>query len=174
MNDIPGLYYIENAIEIPNIIEELDKTPWTPLSDSKNSRKVKQYGYLYNYKNSTAKVKTDPLPYYLQPYHDTLIHYMEEFNLPTLEMNQCIINNYYKGQSISKHIDSKEFGPVIGCFTLNDAGIMRFTNQEGYSVDINVEPNSLYIMSGDARYKWTHEMLRNKADRRISITFRNI
>jgi alkylated DNA repair dioxygenase AlkB len=171
---IPGLYYIPNALKI-DIIKTIDddSISWKPLSDSKNSRKVKQYGYLYNYKNTTAKDKTHPLPDYLQPYHDTLKQYMNEFGLDDLDMNQCIMNNYYKTQCISKHIDSKHFGSVIGCYTLGSSGIMRFTCDND-TVDIVVEPNSLYIMSGDARYKWSHEMLRLKHDRRISITFRNV
>jgi len=47
-----------------------------------------------------------------------------------------------------------------------------------------VKPNSLYIMSGDARYVWTHELSPKKYDmsdgnkinrvRRISVTFRNV
>lgn len=98
---------------------------------------------------------------------------MNEFGLDDLEMNQCIMNNYYKTQAISKHIDSRQFGSVIGCFTLGSPGTMRFTCEDK-SVDVIVEPNSLYIMSGDARYKWQHEMLRNKHDRHISITFRNV
>ena len=47
-----------------------------------------------------------------------------------------------------------------------------------------VKPNSVYIMTGDSRYKWTHEMPSTKSDkvddkkilrsRRVSITFRNV
>jgi len=58
---------------------------------------------------------------------------------------------------------------------------MRFSNQD-HEYDIFVEPNTLYIMSGDARYAYKHEMISVKNDivdgvkikrgRRISITFR--
>lgn len=71
---IPGLYYIPNALKIDNIINTIDHDPitWTALSEAKNSRKVKHYGYLYNYKSTKVNEKTHLLPDYLQPYHDTL------------------------------------------------------------------------------------------------------
>ena len=172
MEKIKGLYYIENVLNI-DIINKLDVGEWKPLSNSKNSRYVQQYGYIYNYRNFTTKEKTTDIPDYLQPYVNVLNHYVNKFNLDDLKFNQCIINNYYKGQSISKHIDSLYFGSIIGCFTLCNSGIMRFTYNEEV-IDLEVKPNSLYIMSDDARYKWSHEMLKLKNERRISITFRHV
>ena len=108
-----------------------------------------------------------------------------ELKLPS-EFNQCIINNYYPGQGISKHIDDERYGDVIGCFTLNGGCNMLF---EYYGVGRNsieqrVEPNSLYIMSGESRYRWLHSMPQRKSDyvngkkikrvRRVSVTFRKV
>lgn len=171
-DNIPGLYYIENVVDdITNLIDD-DSTPWKPLTASMNSRKVKHYGYIYNYK-SVSTVKTIDIPNYLHTYVDILKHHMNDLGLDNLDMNQCIINNYEKGQCISRHIDSVGFGSVIGCFTLGSSGIMRFS-KDCVTYDIEVNPNSLYIMSGEARYQWSHEMLRNKHGRRISVTFRSI
>ena len=99
------------------------------------------------------------------------------------KINQCIVNNYSVGQGISKHIDVKSYGNVIGCFTINSGATMIFRHLDK-SINLYVEPNSLYIMSGEARYLWSHEMTTNKydkindtmnkRDRRISITFRNV
>jgi len=60
---------------------------------------------------------------------------------------------------------------------------MVFKNGEEKK-EIYVKPNSLYIMSDDARYVWTHEMPSRKSDlvdnnkikrdRRVSLTFRNV
>jgi alkylated DNA repair dioxygenase AlkB len=60
---------------------------------------------------------------------------------------------------------------------------MKFT-YNGEHKEIYVKPNSLYIMSGDSRYVWSHSMpvkksdvvngIKIKRDRRISITFRNV
>jgi alkylated DNA repair dioxygenase AlkB len=181
MDRIPGLYYIPNAFDEPFIIRDLDANKWTLVSCSKNSRVVQQYGYIYDYSRSNALVNTSVLyhdkehwlPQFLQPYHDILCDNMRTLMLPPLDMNQCIINNYNHKQSISKHIDSQLFGDVIGCFSIADCAIMRFTNAND-SADVCVEPNSLYIMSGDARYEWSHEMLPHKGNHRISIAFRNV
>ena len=88
------------------------------------------------------------------------------------------------GQGISKHIDVTSYGGIIGCYTLNSGSIMNFRSPSDDVVDVYVKPNSLYIMSGDARYKWTHEMpsckndvvngMKILRDRRISVTFRNV
>ena len=50
--------------------------------------------------------------------------------------------------------------------------------------DVYVKADSLYVMTGDARYQWTHEMPSRKSDmvdgarvkrgRRVSITFRSV
>ena len=97
--------------------------------------------------------------------------------------NQCLINNYEPGQGISKHIDLITFGGVIGCFTFGSGSVMTFRrNNEVFN--IYVRPNSLYIMSGESRYIWTHEMPSRKSDvvegkkllrnRRVSVTFRHV
>jgi hypothetical protein len=100
-----------------------------------------------------------------------------------LKFNQVIINKYEPGQGISKHTDAKDYGPIIGCYTIESGATMKF-NKDKDSVSIYTKPNSLYIMSGDSRYKWTHEMTSTKSDnvdgkrvprtRRISITFRHV
>ena len=174
--DIEGLYYIDNVIIKENILELIDNdnvVEWNAISNSPNSRKVKHYGYKYNYQSSTVKEKAPNLPEYLNDYVDILNNLIIAINLPNTVFNQCILNNYEIDQCISKHIDSLEFGPIIGCFTLGYSGIMRFS-KDNIKYDIEVKPNSLYIMSSDARYLWTHEMLKNKNGRRISITFRQI
>jgi len=86
------------------------------------------------------------------------------------------------GQGISKHIDVKSYGNIIGCFTLGSGATMIF-RKGNVTKEIYVESNSLYIMSGECRYNWTHEMIGKKSDivngikisrdRRISVTFRN-
>lgn len=176
---IDGLFYYSNII--PNDISKktikmLDtdiSTEWKPLTCSIKSRLVKQYGKAYNYKKFTADETVNPIPDFLKIYMDKALEMIKkELNI-NYEFDQCIVNNYTKGQNINKHIDSNVFDDIIACFTIGDGGIIRFKNDDK-QFDINVESNSLYIMSGESRYKWTHEMLKHKGERRISITFRKI
>ncbi len=182
--NIPGLYYIPDIKEnTVNILKELDKKDWIHITNSKNGRRVQQYGYKYNYNTGNIKEKTEDIPEFIKPLQNLLSHICKELELidEKSDFNQCLINNYEIGQGISAHIDDKKFGPVIGCFTLLSGATMRFKHNN-QSHDIYVEPNSLYIMTGDSRYKWTHEMTTNKydtqnkikRDRRVSITFRHV
>jgi alkylated DNA repair dioxygenase AlkB len=173
---VTGLYYIENFINNgSNIIKELDNNEWTPVTNYANSRIVQQYGYLYNYSNHKSNTKTKDMIPCLDNIKNDIKYICLELGLIDNEyiFNQCIVNNYYKNQKISKHIDALAFDKIICCLTIGNSGIMRFLLDDN-KYDIIVQPNSLYIMSGDARYKWTHEMLPNKEERRISITYRKI
>lgn len=187
-----GLYYINsiseqmNELKDKNTIEELDKYKWEYLSNSANSRKVQHYGYKYDYKTYNIHEKTIDFPEIVNTYKKYLTNKCLELNIidEKYDFNQCIINNYDAGQGISSHIDIKKYGDVIGCFTIGSGATMRFKNDSFELYDIYVEPDSLYIMSGEARYKWKHEMIPRKTDningkkikreRRISITFRNV
>ena len=207
ISKVPGLYVIKNLISKDNgkiIINKLDTNgKWKPLSLTKNSRKVQQYGFEYHYKSGNIKVPTDPMPDYIYTLSDKLTYICKKLDIidDSYNFNQCIVNNYNKGQAISAHIDKTDYGKVIGCYTVGtQAAIMAFTlGSQIY--ELKAKPNSLYIMSGDARWKWKHEMLPLKSfqkplkkdsdrntiprristkeqkgiiPRRISITFRQV
>ncbi len=189
--EIPGLYYIDDIKEenVSQIIIELDKLQWKPLSNNRNSRLVQHYGYKYDYKTYNIREKCDDIPQFLITLKDFLTDICLDMNVinNNYVFNQCIVNNYLPGQSISQHIDDKSYGDVIGCFTLGGGATMIFKNKNknnNNKINMYVKPNSLYIMSGDARYVWTHEMTKRKYDiidnnkikrsRRISVTFRNV
>ncbi len=186
MDQVNGLYYIENVIDekhADELISQLDIQPWIPITDSSKSRKVQHYGFKYNYKTGNVKDVADPIPDFMQTLLNDLSDICKTKAIPST-FNQCIVNNYEVGQSISPHIDHRNYGPVIGCYTLNSGATMRF-RKGNEKVEIYVKPNSLYIMSEDARYNWTHEMTTHKfdtttdhekvkRDRRISITFRYV
>jgi alkylated DNA repair dioxygenase AlkB len=184
---ISGLYYIDDIKEdnISQIIIELDKLKWVPLSNNANSRLVQHYGYKYDYKTYNIRVKCDDIPPFLISLKTILTDICLEMNIIKNDyvFNQCIVNNYLPGQGISQHTDVKSYGDVIGCFTLGGGTTMTFKNGNK-KIDLYVKPNSLYIMSGDARYVWKHELSPKKYDiidgnkinrlRRISVTFRNV
>lgn len=181
---IQGLYYHSNIVTNGSqLIEYLDNQFWENVSRSSNSREIQHYGFKYNYNTSYIYERTTEIPECFNPLIDILMEKCAEHGLDTKRFNQCIVNNYEPGQGISKHIDNKKYGPVIGCFTLNSGCNMIFET-ENELVKQYVEPNSLYIMSGEARYNWKHSMDANKfdnvngkkikRDRRISITFRTV
>ena len=182
-----GLFYYDNVIDekyeksLIDFLDEDDGKKWKALSDSKNSRKIQHYGYLYNYKTGNTKEKGEPIP-------DEFQSLIKEISTITRtsgfkKFNQVIVNNYEDGQGISAHTDVKEYGDVIGCYTIGSGATMVFSKGEE-KYDLYVKPRSVYIMTGESRYKWKHEMPSRKTDmvggvrirrgRRISITFRYV
>ena len=186
IKDIPGLYYIPHVnLDLNKTVYKLDiNDNWFNVNPKNpNSRKVQHFGYKYNYLSSNVNEKCDDIPKYLNRIKKKLVKICKVKNLQTDEFNQCIVNNYKPGQGIGRHIDTTNYGPVIGCFTAGSGAKMIF-KRSNERFDLYIEPNSLYIMSGDARYKWTHEMYSVKSDtidgkriprsRRVSFTFRNV
>jgi len=182
--DIPGLYYTAHIHEdTATTIAELDTCAWSPVTNHPNSRLVQHYGFRYDYAASKVSEPVSALPPFLEKYQMLLTRVCMDLNIidGTYKFNQCIVNNYLQGQGISAHIDVKQYGGVIGCFTLGSGATMIFEHG-GEKREIYVEANSLYIMSGDARYVWKHSMPSRKSDvvdgkriergRRVSITFR--
>jgi alkylated DNA repair dioxygenase AlkB len=177
-----GLYYIPNFISeeeiqyIQNFLND-NEDKFKPIY-GRNTRKVLQYGYQYNYRKNTDTQlnKLDEIPDFLSKLINKNMTYYgvgcDEHNI----YNQLIINKYEHKQCISKHIDdTKYFGPVICCLTIGCSTDIVFTYQNKKEI-INVDVGSLYIMSGDSRYKWYHQTKTNndKNLARYSLTFRTV
>lgn len=177
---ISGFSYYENAIsasfsqKIDSFLKEhATQSRIKKVSDAKQSRKVIHYGYSYSYKKSGGALeKIEDIPDLLQELRQGIP--LENRN----DLNQCIINMYEPGQGIAPHIDDIYlFGDTIVSFTLFSSREISFT-REKERIDILTNPNSVYILTGDARYSYKHEMRKRKKDKNIprgrvvSITFR--
>lgn len=180
---IPGLIYIPeyiSKIQEEELIKKIDKQEW--LSDLK--RRVQHYGYKYDYKarNISKDLKIGDIPDWLSGYAESLFTNKYFPKIP----DQVIINEYEPGQGISPHIDCVPcFEETIASLSLLSPCVMEFTNQNsGEKIPILLEPRSLIVLKGDARYKWQHSIPARKTDnidgsakkrgRRVSLTFRNV
>lgn len=190
---IRGLYYIPNFIsndDYEDIMRALNETTeWLPVGTSKNSRRVLHYGYSYSYNRSGIKKIEDIPELYKKILDITKINNI--LNKEVIDKNnfeQLIINEYKPSQGIYKHIDHiKYFGPIIVCFTVGFGTNIEFIHNDKI-INVYVEPKSVYIMTGDSRYKWTHGIKQCKYDiiedndnmkkiareTRYSITFRSV
>lgn len=183
VRDIEGLSYIPNVIDEQTeqrLISIIDTQPW--LADLK--RRVQHYGWRYDYKarTVTSELKLGPLP-------DWLTSLATQFHtcglLPKIP-DQVIINEYQPGQGISAHVDCVPcFEETIASLSLSSSCIMEFTHtRTQQKILLLVEPRSLIVLSGDARYHWQHSIPSRKTDRyngeviqrarRLSLTFRNV
>ncbi len=173
--DIPGLTYIPDFVtqdEEIALITEIDMQPW--LTDLK--RRVQHYGYKYDYKARavTNNAYLGPLPDWIKPIVQ---------KLPFMP-DQAIVNEYHPGQGISAHVDCVPcFDDMIASLSLGAGAIMQFAKGDKKQ-EFYLKPRSLILLSGEARYKWTHAIparksdvingLKMERDRRISLTFRTI
>lgn len=183
--DIPGLFYIPDYLspqEISDILLFLKTQYFKPLTNSKNSRQVLQYGYEYPYDKKLTKLnKITPIPENLLKLVDPArINKSINSDLLKNPMEQLIINKYNPGQGISAHTDhTKYFGDLIICLTVGSGTEINFI-KNNQTKSLYLKPGSLYIMSGDARYKYQHEITGKLYDNNIkrltrySLTFRSV
>lgn len=189
---VPGLYYVPNYL---STLELMKVSQFTRFLDNlgspfgKSSRRVAQFGYAYSYSYFSPGLKkldravpkwllkivspsridsTLGRPVLLPPPYET------EAKKTTTEFDALTVNEYKRTQGICAHVDNKEqFGPVIVCLTIGAPGKIVFARRGHGTEAIEVQPGSLYVMSGPARYNWTHEVVPNDARKpRYSLTFR--
>lgn len=181
MLGINGLLYIPQYISDPHhdkLVQTIDAQPWrTDLS-----RRVQHYGYVYDYraKRVDPSMHLGELPVWLQ----RIAIQLHQDGLTPAISDQAIINEYELGQGIADHIDCTPcFGDVIVSLSLA-APVVMDLNRDAQSVSILLEPRSLLVLRGEARYQWSHGIARRKQDsidniilkreRRLSITIRKV
>lgn len=182
-NNIPDLIYFPEFIteeQESNLIETIESQEW--LNDLK--RRVQHYGFKYDYtaRNIDNSMKIGDIPSWLEEYSNLLF---QKKLLPKIA-DQVIINEYQPGQGISSHIDCIPcFEESIACISLGSKVCMEFIHSKTNEIhNIILNPRSVFILTGDARYIWKHGIRSRKTDmidgvkisrnRRMSITFRNV
>ena len=179
--EIVGLCYHPNFIDARmhnSLIETIDRQSW----EHSLKRRVQQYGYRYDYKNRTIG-KADwlgPLP----DWTARTIALLHQQNVFEAGPDQMIVNEYLPGQGIALHMDRTTcFGETIAILSLSSPITMNLVHaySQGRSA-ILLEPRSLLVLKGPARYEWKHGIAARKTDRflgnsfkrerRISLTFR--
>ena len=162
------------------MLAAIDAEPWR--SDLK--RRVQHYGWVYDYRARAVSPDMDlgPLPNWLTE----VANRVGQDGGFDATPDQVIVNEYLPGQGISAHVDCEPcFGPVIASLSLSGSAEMTLTKRStGERHSVILEPANLLILSGEARYDWTHEIPARKSDmiegvrqrrkRRVSLTFRTV
>ena len=185
---IPGLVYVSDFLS-----EEEERKILTRISESDWSRELKRrvqhYGWRYDYKarSVNSSMHIGPLPDWAQDIAQRLVSNGYVPQLP----DQVIVNEYVGNQGISRHVDSESsFEDGIAMISLCESWEMVFRELHGNRKEIcRLEQRSAAIMSGDARYQWSHEIPARKNEpgtsketkpgrvergKRISLTFRRV
>ncbi len=165
---------------------QIDEMSWS----SELKRRIQHYGYRYNYKARRVDGTSylGQLPEWLGYLCDRLVGQMIFDTRP----DQVIINEYEPGQGISPHTDCIPcFGDTIASLSLKSNCMMKFgkTHIDSHSsdmddIEVTLEPRSLLVIKGEARYDWKHSIPARGSDvfggvrvprsRRISLTFRTV
>ncbi|MBA2367542.1 MAG: alpha-ketoglutarate-dependent dioxygenase AlkB [Candidatus Protochlamydia sp.] len=135
-------------------------------------RTVRHFGYSYNYQEVKV-APTDPFP--------PLISWLAEKCSTVCDMGDekiasCLISNYPPQSTIGWHTDKFLYGTKVFGISLLSSCQMRFQrtiSDKRYVYEVDLEPRSLYILSGQVRYKWQHS-IPPVASHRYSITFRSL
>ncbi len=183
--DISGLRYL------PNFIGEIDEQALISRIDSIGNwcnslrRRVQHYGFRYDYRSRSidpSTMKAPGFPPWLIELRDRILRE----GLIDRNSDQAIINEYLPGQGIAGHVDCEPcFGPVVVSLSLGSGCEMVFERVIDKAVrSIYLEPRSILVLQGGARYNWKHgipsrisdtrEGVRLPRQRRISITFRTV
>ena len=188
--EIRGLIYQPEFItedEERRLLACIDESDWRhPLQ-----RRVQHYGWRYDYtqRKIDESMRLGDLPAWAEELAHRLVNEGLVDGLP----DQVIVNEYVGDQGISRHLDQPlSFAEHVATISLLETWGMVFRRRGSKDkVEIPLERRSVAVLTGDARYKWTHEIPARRSEptgldegrragrrvdrkRRISLTFRKV
>lgn len=127
-------------------------------------RRTQQYGYKYDY----TKKKVDVSLYLgkIPDFISFISKRMMDISLFDKEPDQVIINEYLPGQGISRHVDCVPcFGATVASLSLSSTCAMEFEHlKSAKKGSMMLAPDSLLVLSDEARYDWMHSIPARKED----------
>eukprot|EP00793_Prasinoderma_coloniale_P003562 PRCOL_00002936-RA len=104
------------------------------------------------------------------------------------QLNQAILNAYSRRGSLPAHVDLARFADGIAALSLWGDCTMRFAPAVGApceragaarggaagAVTLALSGGDLLLMSHEARWSWTHEVVDVSSERRVSLTLRHL
>lgn len=185
----PGLRVFQdfvNGEQEKQLLDFLDAQSWrTDLS-----RRTMHYGGTYclmppRGASAEERKQVEQTIITAHPIPDELgfvVDLMIKHNLYTPESRPqyCIVNEYLHGQGISAHVENFRFDEPVCSLTLAGGDYMRFHElrsahdgsvrsgkastapRTGVRKDVWLERRSLAVLTGDARSKWQHEIVRGR------------
>jgi alkylated DNA repair dioxygenase AlkB len=133
-------------------------------------RRIVEYGWEYDFGSRQAST-TQPIPEFLYPFRGRAASFA---GIGPEQIVEAVVTEYPPGAPIGWHRDVPQFETILG-ISLGTACRMRLKpyRAEGRIVSITLEPRSIYVMRGDARWKWQHSIPAVE-QLRYSVTFRTL
>jgi alkylated DNA repair dioxygenase AlkB len=175
VSSIEGFFYHKDFIgrdEEAGLIKHADSNAW----DTTWKRRIQQYGYSYG---TSRRESLGGMPEWLS----WLCNRLRDEDIFKQTPNQVIVNEYMPGQGIAPHVDYlSHYGNTVASLSLGSPVVMNFICKGKEKISVLLEPRSLFVLSGSARFDWKHGIAPRKTDhfsgtmitrgRRVSCTFR--
>jgi alkylated DNA repair dioxygenase AlkB len=165
----PDFLSVAEEADLLSIIQELEFTAFD-FHGYIAKRRIVEYGFEYDFGSRRASA-TRPIPHFLFPFRDRAAAFA---GAEPDALVEAVITEYPPGAPIGWHRDVPQFEIIIG-ISLGNSARMRFKpyRAEGKLVSIILEPRSIYVMRGPARWKFRHSIPAVEK-LRYSITFRTL
>ena len=178
MSSLPeGLLYQDDFLtedeerQVLDVVESLDFRTLS-MRGQVAKRTVRHFGLDYGYESGEL-VEGDPLPDSLEWLRERCAVRVER---EPRDLVQILVSRYPEGAGIGWHRDAPMFGSKIAGVSLLAPCRMRFQRTikgERETAALELQPRSVYVLSGKARWSWQHSIPATKA-LRYSVTFRTL
>jgi len=194
---VPGLYIFLDFLteeEEQDMIDRVLGDCWETSVHRRQpkNRRVQHYGYKFDYglRRCDMSAPVKPYPEWLLGVTgkiDGKVHdLVKSSNGRSWKSDQLTINEYLPGQGIAQHVDTHSaFEDGLTSLSLGSSAVIRFCpfGRKDLFEDILLPRRSLLVMTGKARYSYTHGIIQRKSDNikglgqvlrnpRWSLTFR--
>src|SRR6476646_3932631 len=173
---IDGLKYNEaviGAVEERALIDRLSALELAPFRFHGwlGNRKTQSFGWRYDFDDASFS-PTEPIPEWLRPALESAAAFAA---LKPDDFVHVLLARYDPGAGIGWHRDRDVFERVVG-ISLAAPATLRFRQRTATGfrrANLEVQPRSAYLLSGEARHDWEHSISPG-ASLRFSITFRTL
>lgn len=202
----PGLVVLEDFISVEEEIQLMRLIDWggNPFDSTEGSilkhREVRHFGYEFKYSSNSVD-KEHPLAQGIPSALSTIVKRIVKQGCMPVAPDQLTVNRYLPGQGIPPHVDThSSFTDEILSLSIGGgvnmdfhyvAANIRGSKDKPLHYVVHLPPRSLCVMSGPARYEWTHGICPRMTDvvpsksgatglqilprqERVSFTFRKI
>lgn len=135
-------------------------------------RTTVHFGWTYDYERWRIE-PASPIPQFLIPVRARAA---EVAGVQNEDFAEVLVSRYPPGAGIGWHRDAPMFGDVVAGISLGSSCTLRFRRKQGDTfarAGIDLEPGSIYLLRGSARWAWQHSIHSTPA-LRYSVTFRTI
>lgn len=157
---------VEEA-DLLKVIDELQFSSFE-MHGVEAKRKIVHFGMKYDFLSRKAS-QIEATPEWLNDLKSRAQRFVDK------EIQQALVTYYPEGAGIGWHHDAPAFESLMGISLNSSCRMMLRKGQvrDWEKKELILEQRSLYVMEGEARWKWQHHIPSVKSPR-YSITFRTL